>query len=298
MVEESLLLNEFSYINFSSYYYSSVIFNCIAKSDDEIFRIIVENVIENKIHSRYRFPCFGRLLRDLYKDDDNYEGGVDNELIPEDVDLYLVINTKKEETRRYGQWCWMGIEELKSHINQVKSLFDGFDVTIEPELRQGFICIKFLFRGKEISTLRMLYLLTWMRYSYEFASSMAMRDAYLIKSEIRPDLSIFNIMQATVKYLLYVGGILGDQTICPKGVFQSDETLRKKLLSNWIDCLSELYATPNLAYTHSKDSKLERESINWWLDKDTFLNTRLPIHLENIEILTKYYKENEQRESN
>lgn len=298
MVEESLLLNEFSYINFSSYYYSPVIAKRFAESDDEIFRIIVESVIENKLNSRYRYPCFGRLLSDIYKDEDNYEGGVDNELISEDIDLYLVINTKKEETRRYGQWCWMGIEELKSHINQIKSLFDGFDVTIEPELRRGFICIKFLFKGKEISTLRMLYLLTWMRYSYEFASSMVMRDAYLIKSEIRPDLSIFNIMQATVKYLLRVGGILGDQTICPNGGFQSDKELRMKLFNEWADSLSDLYTIPNLAYTHSKDSKLERESINWWLDKDTFLNTRLPIHLENIETLTKYYKENEQRKSN
>lgn len=298
MVEESLLLNEFSYINFSSYYYSPVITRRFAESDDEIFRIIVESVIENKLNSRYRYPCFGRLLSDIYKDDDNYEGGVDNELISEDIDLYLVINTKKEETRRYGQWCWMGIEELKSHINQVKSLFDGFDVTIEPELRQGFICIKFLFKGKEISTLRMLFLLTWMRYSYEFASSMVMRDAYLIKSEIRPDLSIFNIMQATIKYLLQVGGILGDQTISPKGGFQSDETLIRKLFNEWADSLSDLYTIPNLVYAHSKDSKLERESINWWLDKDTFLNTRLPIHLENIETLTKYYKENEQRKSN
>ena len=302
MIEETQLDKRFSYVNFSSYYYSEYMprFKSLSpetESDSEIFDMMVKNIYEEGISSsKYRFACFGRFQDSFPQESWSYF----KEPIAEDIKLYLVINTNMLETRTFGQWCWMTRDELVSHINLVKTLFDGFEVLIEPDLRENFMCLKFIFEKGKISQYKIRFLLTWMRYSYEFASSMAMRDAYLI-SEMYPEMSIFNLMQATVKFSLNQG-VLEDQTICPGGGFLDSDVLINNLDNPTTKQLEDLYPpVPSWIYSRGRDINVKSnqyQSINWWMDEDTFKEIRLPIHIKNIESITKYCKENEPKKSN
>lgn len=313
MIEDSLLNCEFQCLNFSSYYIDSNIAIDSGREfrggSEEDFNTLISDVLAKDIHFPFRFPCFGKFQDSLkmHKLIDS-----DGELSENHI-LCIVINTRKENTQPLGQYCWMSVEELINHINVVKLLFDGFEFTVKEDKEKGFMKVKFLFKGGEITYFKIRFLLTWMRYSYEWAISMATRDAYILLNNPKymPELEkedIFNLIQITDKFILLY--ILGDQVIDRTGV-PMDFTRFKERVNNptnmrlnndiyirHINISSYPSNSPEVVAYKIKDSSPVFKaiplnhimSIAWWEDLDSFEQVRLPRYKYILEYLKKLYE--------
>lgn len=318
MIADSQLQSEFSYGNFSSIYSSEAIstqsrHDKFFGGEREFDKLIQDNLQEN---CRYRFPCFGKFQESLK---DYCMDSHENELFEEyqrstlnkDVELYIVINTSRDlnKFRYIGHYCWMSVEELIDHINAVKSLFENFEFSVMKDDDRDFMKVKFLFKKDEITLFKIRFLLTWMRYSYEWAISMATLDAYrlLRHPEYIPELkneNIFNLVEITNK--LVYGHILQDQVICSSGCPLEFEQFKARVNKATNSSLNEdIYkkcgCVNNFGY-YSVDAyfaqrnglkHIERKklfSLNWWLDEESFVEERLPKYINILNILKNVYK--------
>ena len=309
MLDESQLRREFSYGGFNSYYSS----RCVSEvkqfpfyGGDKEFDTIISYIREIP-NERYCYPCFGRFqsaARDLLIRE-TPRG--DNEKLRHAETLYIVINTNIQAANKYCQYCWMTVEELINHINIVKSLFDGFEFSVLKDEKNNFMKVKFLFK-EDITLFNIRFLLTWMRYSYEWAISMATMDAYRIfkHPEYMPELAkenIFNLVEITNK-LTYLH-VLPDQVICATGIPMELELLKSRISQcERYNCrLNSIYDSvkcPKMEFRHlsSDTSDTNRlniplktyTSLSWWEDEESFVKDRLPIYKEILQTLIEKYK--------
>lgn len=307
MLDEAQLKSEFSYNGFRSYYSHLL----AAKQreypfygGDKEFEILTKAVMTEN-YSRYKFPCFGDFQSILRGDDIlSYSDTDGKRTLKENYELYIVINTLKEKAQSRCQYCWMSAEELVDHINIVKSLFEGFEFSVMSDSKNGMMRVKFLFLKNSISFFQIRFLLTWMRYSYEWAISMSTMDAYRLYNhpEYLPELAkenIFNLVQITNK--LTYPYILGDQVINRLGLPMNIDRFKEKVnkRSNTSLC-GDIYTSASsgdFAYItqdkgYLKRAKIEPKhylSIAWWHDEDSFIAERLPLYRQYVETLkTKY----------
>lgn len=312
MINDSQLKSEFSNTGFRSIYSCAILGESLGYTfygNDKEFNTIIESV-KNNPDGRYCFPCFGRFQNVVKQTSLVYnEQNLDSCVISKNIELYVVINTDKSMCRNYCQYCWMTVEELINHINIVKSLFDGFEFSVIKDSNTNFMKVKFLFKKGQITLFKIRFLLTWMRYSYEWAISMATMDAYRIlrNPEYLPMLSkenIFNLVEITNK--LVYPYVLSDQVICRKGIPMAFSSFKKNVNKEENFSLNEHIYTVNHRvnslddFLHlsadSGDNKRYAEinwkvytSIAWWEDEDTFAQVRIPLYQKILETFKNQY---------
>lgn len=309
MLDESQLRREFSYSGFNSYYSSksvSEVKQLPFYGGDKEFDTII-STIKERPSGRYCYPCFGRFqsaARELLIRETPHG---DNEKLRHEETLYIVINTNIQEAVDYHQYCWMTVEELVNHINIVKSLFDGFEFSVLKDEKNNFMKVKFLFK-EDITLFNIRFLLTWMRYSYEWAISMATMDAYRIfkHPEYMPELakeSIFNLVEITDK--LTYPHVLHDQVISPTGIPMEFELLKSRIsqCENYSCRLNGIYdkvESPSRDFRHLSSDTCDSNRLNiptktytslsWWEDEESFVKDRLPIYKEILQTLIEKYR--------
>ena len=306
MLDESLLKSEFSYGGFRSYYTSKL----LSKSQDrefsggdKEFKELTSKIMHYGENNSNGYPCFGAYQNCLRTS--GLSGRSDNgdtRSLERDDELYIVINTDRNRTTKLCQYCWMSVEELINHINIIKSLFEGFEFSVFSDEENKTMRVKFLFKKGEISLFRIRFLLTWMRYSYEWAISMATMDAYKILNhpELMPELSkenIFNLVEITNK--LPIKYVLSDQVIQANGLpFEfnkfKEAVIRKDNINLNRDVYPRTVSSPKYLSSDIHDrSRLDIDkkyylSLAWWEDIDVLINQRIPIYREYLKHFEQY----------
>ena len=230
--------------------------------------------------------------------------------------------------RHFCNYCWMSKKQLIDHIEGVKTIIpEGWSYEFldtegyEDEFGKSCFFIEFKFNLDIIKRRRLLFILTWIRHCCEFSGNYALYDAMLIQKAYKdglapeakelaeyPVMEIFHVTNKAYRGYFKYDQSLGGINVFP--VMDGLDRLKKELENpNHISSsLISLYDDRLVIKTVSDSEretayyKIERGckkfedsekmcSLDWLSNFDIFLKERLPIHLENWDIMKQLHKE-------
>lgn len=202
------------------------------------------------------------------------------------IKLYQGTDYMKET--KDSNACLLNLKELKYHINQVSDIIP-FKLKVE-ESTSGehkiFIVTVSVHRA---NALQHKYLLSWIRYAYEFPHNVALFEARRLRYEkgfrFESGSTLFNLVSQS----FYIWEPLHSIAYGNKVGLLSKVQLRKKLFTE---------ATLNSIFTCYNDegseiidsqSKIRKDlgcrDIEYWMDENLFKNERLPFYYKKLKRL-------------
>lgn len=314
-------MNEFYYTYSKSFYISDVIFPELFSPDfDQKYRVNALISDMQKDYPGYSFPCFGRFQRGL-REKHRYD--LESEILLKDTEILIGISRNSEKTVHYGQLSLMSRDDLDSHINFAKQLISGFTYSVTKETGRSprsekFLVVDLKLEANNINYRQIRFLLTWLRYSYEWAINVSTLDAYrLLKNpEYIPKLKGLDILNlTTITSKLMRGYILWDQTIGWAGskptnldvikerlsMVKEEDTYRilnQRVFDNILEpdsiigeSLPMLTSSKTIVlsdYRHLLSSD-KLYSYNWWASDESFEKIRLPYYCETVNKLIENF---------
>lgn len=114
----------------------------------------------------HEYPCFADVLNRCRITSEHYE-------------LYLYTDIKPAKEEAAANMCFLNIRELKKHIGLARRLFP-FKYSVEPSKYGDKECFKITL-DVNLPHFCHRYLLTWIRYAYEFPFNLILNDALRLK---------------------------------------------------------------------------------------------------------------------
>lgn len=170
--------------------------------------------------------------------------------------------------------CFMTIEELNNHINYAKRIYRFKSEVIDTE---NYYEVHLEINGPRIAH---RFILTWVRYAYEFPFNMYLSDAYKLKRVVgfkRDDIfNLFNIVAESAGYHFHGDHIhaIGD-TNWTKKFFKAGE-VKKVIADAEPGCeLNDLFIDTEIALKHFTDSIKgfstdKIKDLDFWESNDIF----------------------------
>ena len=181
--------------------------------------------------------------------------------------------------------CFLTKEELSDYISLAKKIHD-FDFSITEDMDdENVLDVKI-----ELHATRIVhrYILTWIRYAYEYPFNMYLMDAMRLQKldEFKDDdlINLFNLVGATAGYSFHGDRIhcIGD--ICwPRKFYTLDE--RIKIVKDAIDSGEVNYLFPKLEieletlYSNCENFRKNFQGLEYW-QGDDFFAERLPYYIK------------------
>lgn len=180
--------------------------------------------------------------------------------------------------------CFLTKEELSDYISLAKNIYD-FEFTItDSEDKKDALVVELTINGPRIAH---RYILTWVRYAYEFPFNMYLMDAMRLKKmdEFKDDdiFNLFNLVGATSGYSFH-----GDRIHCigdiswPRKFYTLEErikTLKKSKATGEVnDLFPKLNITLETLYNGNKNFKSNLQCLEYWQSEDYF-NERVPYYI-------------------
>lgn len=200
--------------------------------------------------------------------------------------VYLYKGLKYLKSGYKNNSCFMTADEIAEHLRETKKIF-SFDFEIKEYNKRKFPVFVVTLELKNLPGAFHKYLLTWLRYAYEYPNNMLLMDAYKLREvpslENTPVRDIMNVIQNTVDQR-HIHSIIKNQDYLYKPI--SCVSLRNKL--NKCMCLHDLYQSvcgfPDKLKLGSFGS-LFLKDIEYWENEDCYAYNRRPKYLELIELL-------------
>lgn len=231
------------------------------------------------------YSCDGYLNQDL--DDAACFSYVFNNIGNKNVSInYNIIiykGTKLSKEDHNSNACLLTINQLKNHLRQAKLIYP-FKFHIEQCKHNGFDVFEVNLKLIDVPGMFHKYLLTWVRYTYEFPYNVLLIDTYKLKNEkcfkFSSIANIFNIVLGSINWedLRCIHQI--PETFTINKSLKVDD-LRKKLKK--IEKLNKLYEVLKSTEKFIPDSieELSIEDIEYWNNIEYFEKYRKPVYLNN-----------------
>lgn len=175
--------------------------------------------------------------------------------------------------------CLFSKQEIRNHLLQLKDLFP-FSYKVLDEIKEDKKIIAVHLHVKDVPAVSHKYILTWVRYLYEYPYNVILRDAYWLKEDPRfrfqSIANLFNVVASCCQ--AYVGGghsIGEDYVHIPMTKAQLKRRIRgARFLNNIYDAAN--LDKKKLPEKIGKFSCLDSE---YW-SKELFGDSRKPIYVE------------------
>ena len=239
--------HSFDYLNL----HTSFLYNISAYHEGDVVEYIKSFVDRTR-----NTPCFGRLFGAL-------RSYVPDEKVKASVGIYMNANLDTFDKQRINNLVVCDKDMVIRHIELAKRVVN-FDYKITKRTN-------YYVRIKLIGTpIQVKFLCAWIRYLYEYPANVLMYDIYRLNDAGKfTDESIFNLIMA-LETTLTSTAIRSDQCVKRLGVFQSEQTLKKKLAKGSA-YLDSLYKTIDRYYERIRlknNGAKDERSLNYWLDED------------------------------
>lgn len=176
--------------------------------------------------------------------------------------------------------CFLNKQQLKNHINQLKSLMD-LRITKLDEKKDHFeLSVKVT--GEKIYH---LYYLNWARYTYEYPFNVILLDAHRLRKKLITE-SISNLYN--IAAACYSGSYGTGHAICKGGKLYRIAELKKRLETlakkgeSWVNSVIE--RSPNLSKVKTIPADNKRCNVEYWQSDEEYLK-REQYYLSAYELL-------------
>ncbi len=242
-------MKEFSYLDFKVEYSCKGFFNI------ELSKSICFNV------------AFGKLSKLTHTIDEQYE-----------IIIYKSLDYLR--ATHYSNYCLLSKKQLSKHLQQAIDIYQ-FDFKINSIKVNGIPAFKVtLILNKDCPILFHKYLLTWLRYTYEYPFNVLLLDAYKLKKEPRfKYTSIVNLFNITLTGFRKNNGL---HSIIQTGIncrLQKNQ-IRTQLTK--VQRLNELYEILRYDYVPIQRKVQDKcvEDIEYWEDNYIYEQFRKPVYIK------------------
>ena len=221
--------------------------------------------------------CFGYVFDELYE----------SMSIQYEIIIYKNIDFCVEE--KLSNACFLNKEQLRNHIKQAKGIYDFKYSIKEIDDWNGYKVFKVILTLKKLPEGFHKYLLTWLRYTYEFPYNMLLQDAYKLK--VLPSFrftSIANLFNITLAG--YWDWDLRTIHQIPDKVISKPMTkkeIHKKLKK--LRILNELYLalTDKTSLIPEKVDEYTSFDLEYWTNDKIYEQYRKPVYLDIYKTIRK-----------
>lgn len=242
-------MEEFSYLDFRTEYSCKGFFNT------ELIKGICFNV------------AFNKLSKLTHTIDEQYE-----------IILYRSLDYLRRT--HYSNYCILSKKQLSKHLQQARDIFQ-FDFKINSIKVNEIHAFKVtLILNKDCPLLFHKYILTWLRYTYEYPFNVLLLDAYKLKKEPRfrytSIVNLFNITLASFKKDNALHSIIQPGVNCRLQKSQIRTQLTKVARLN--DLYEVLYYNRQLIQRRVQNKSVE--DIEYWEDANVYEQFRKPVYIK------------------
>lgn len=221
--------------------------------------------------------CFGAVFRELRagKHSVNYT-----------IYIYKGLDFAMQDNANNA--CLLTKKELKSHLKQLQGIVP-FEFTIKSTMEHKYPCYVVSLKVEDAVSIQHKYILTWVRYAYEYPYNVFLREAINLRKE--PEFrfeSVFNLFNL-------IGGAFDMLRGGHSAAYGSNVGFleRKKLAALIVkkDNLNSIFKNEagKQAMVSDKDRR-SATSLAYWDDKQAFLESRKPVYLERYKIIKQNRK--------
>lgn len=200
--------------------------------------------------------------------------------INEQYEIILYRSLDYLRRTHYSNYCVLSKRQLSKHLQQARDIFQ-FDFKINNIKVYDISAFKVtLILNKKCPLLFHKYLLTWLRYTYEFPFNVLLLDAYKLKKESRfrytSIVNLFNVILTGFRQSSCVHSITQAGVNCRLKKSQIRTQLTK------IEKLNDLYKVLTFNYQTFPKSVQNKgiEDIEYWEDNDIYERFRKPIYIK------------------
>lgn len=189
--------------------------------------------------------------------------------------------------------CFLTKEELSDYISLAKKIHDfEFSIEEDPE-NKDILNVKLELHAKRIVH---RYILTWIRYAYEYPFNMYLMDAMKLKTldEFKDDdlFNLFTLVGATAGYHFHGDAIHSIGNICwPRKFYTLEERIAAVKAEPDDGTVNDLFGELNIELTtlndNNKNFQKNFQCLEYWQD-DKYFNERLPYYQEAKNKILKY----------
>ena len=211
--------------------------------------------------------CFANVFN-MVNDDSN---------IKYKIRLYPGIDFCKKAN--HSNACLFSKQEIRNHLLQLKALYP-FSYRVADKMKDDNKIIVIHLHLKDVPATFHKYILTWVRYLYEYPYNVILKDAYWLKKDPRFRFqsisALFNIVACCQK--CYVGeghSIREDHIHTPITKAELKERIKK------VKCLNDIYKDMNIGRNvlPEKIGKFSYNDIEYW-SEELFNEVRKPVYVE------------------
>lgn len=212
-------------------------------------------------------PCFGSAFNNVRN----------NSNIKYKIRLYPGINFCKKVS--CSNACLFSKQEIRNHLLQLKALFP-FSYRVLDEMKEGNKIISIHLHLKNVPAIFHKYILTWIRYLYEYPYNVILKDAYLLKEDLGLRFQsmsfLFNIVSSCQREDVDEGHSIRENHLhTPITKSELKERIKE------VRCLNDIYEDMNINRNRVPEQigEFSRKDIEYW-SEELFNEVRKPIYVE------------------
>lgn len=216
---------------------------------------------------------------------------VNNLPISEEYIIYIYKGINFLKDKRKSNACFLNKYELSNHLKQAQKLYN-FNFSIEDSIgRHNYPIFKVTLSLNKVSGNFHKYLLTWLRYTYEFPFNVLLLDAYWLKKDNK-----FRFQSIANIFNLITSCYCDDIRLVHKIATDCVKPLKKSELSQLIvecDILNNIYKHITRIRHRKIPKKIDGydfRDVEYWT-KDNFLNKRKKVYMNMYNNLKNRLKE-------
>lgn len=191
--------------------------------------------------------------------------------------LYPGIEFCKKARRANA--CLFSKQEIRNHLLQLKALY-SFSYRVTDEIKEDNKIIVVHLHLKDVPATFHRYILTWIRYLYEYPYNVILKDAYLLKEDLglrfQSMSSLFNIVACCQRVYVGEGHSIRESHLHTP---LTKSELKKRIKE--VRFLEYIYEDMNINRDRLPETigKFSCDDVEYW-SKELFNEVRKPVYVE------------------
>ena len=218
-------------------------------------------------------PCFSYV----------FSGLIDNDNVSEDYEIILYKGTKLSKGKNKANSCLFTRKQISNHLKQAQRIYPfNFRITEVTNWRKGYNVFKVHLELIQVPGTFHKYLLTWLRYMYEYPYNVILHDAYKLKKEpcfrFTSMSNLFNLVlgcfNENPRDIHQIAKNQVSKTMLKRDIRRKLQNIR--MLNNIYDKLKNKVNNNQIP---DEDGDLTTSDFEFWESDDIFERRRKPIYM-------------------
>lgn len=192
--------------------------------------------------------------------------------------IIIYMGTLRSKIKHENNACLLTIEQLRNHLRQLRHIYPlHYKVTDISDSEYNKVSVSI--HLKEVPALYHKYVLTWLRYTYEYPYNVLLRDTYLLKKDPQfrfvSIANLFNAVTFSNPFLTGEGHSISADT---PHFFLTRKELKESIKTNIM--LNDIYCRQrHYKKTYDIPQGFSFNDIEWW-NEENFELYRKPVYIK------------------